>query len=218
MLMTGLIPNLDGSDQKPKCSVECCDRIAEKRKMCRAHYQRWRSYGDEFSRTPIVDVSSLHSRFNAKVGKKNENGCMEWQGESSNGYGRFNIGKITIAAHRISYEINVGAIPEGLFVCHKCDNPSCVNTEHLFVGTHQDNMQDMINKGRAPFKKGIPVPQLLSNKGSNHAIAILDEDKVKDIKLKLKNGIKGTVIAREYGVCDQAIYEIKNGKNWKHVE
>jgi hypothetical protein len=92
-------------------------------------------------------------RFISKV-KKKPSGCWEWQGTmKKNGYGIFQdrtregSGK-QLQAHRFSFEIFHGEIPPGLLVCHHCDNPKCVNPEHLFLGTHKDNTQDMIRKGR----------------------------------------------------------------------
>lgn len=87
----------------------------------------------------------------------NENGslildtpCWEWMGtKNPNGYGRFSSRYFSTQAHRASWEIFVGPIPDGLFICHKCDNKSCVNPEHLFLGTQHDNMQDMAQKGRS---------------------------------------------------------------------
>jgi len=76
-------------------------------------------------------------------------------------------------------------------------------------------MRDMAEKGRHPYKRGVPLP--IDNRGSKHIFAKLNEHDVRNIKIKLHAGIKGTVLAREYGVVDQTIYEIKNGKNWKHV-
>lgn len=75
--------------------------------------------------------------------------CWLWQGApTSGGYGRFWFDGVRKLAHRAAYEIFKGDIPEDMCVCHKCDNPLCVNPKHLFLGTHSDNMRDMGNKGR----------------------------------------------------------------------
>jgi hypothetical protein len=80
---------------------------------------------------------------------RSDNGCLEWQGATNgSGYGTYKEIQGETATHRISYKITYGDIPEKLCVCHKCDNPLCVDPEHLFIGTHQDNFVDMRNKGR----------------------------------------------------------------------
>lgn len=75
--------------------------------------------------------------------------CMEWGGsKNSQGYGVVCFGGVTMRAHRLSFEVHHGQIPDGMLVCHRCDNPPCINPEHLWLGTHYSNLQDMIQKKR----------------------------------------------------------------------
>jgi len=91
-------------------------------------------------------------RFESKIKVIPETGCWEWQGgRDKTNYGQFSY-KNNRAAHRSAYELYVDDIPEGLIVCHKCDNPPCVNPDHLFLGTFKDNTQDCIKKGRFVFQ------------------------------------------------------------------
>lgn len=100
-------------------------------------------------------------RFWKKVDKSGgEDACWTWTGRPNrNGYGRFGIGHNVFYTHRFAYEITVGEIPEGIGVCHSCDNPQCCNPKHLFLGTQADNVFDMIRKGRMS-KKGQFQPKL----------------------------------------------------------
>lgn len=93
-------------------------------------------------------------RFWSKVIKQQE--CWEWNGErDKDGYGKINLMSFqTRVAHRLSWILTFGEIPEGMLVCHRCDNPSCVNPNHLFLGTQSDNINDMYKKGRGIFHKG----------------------------------------------------------------
>ena len=97
-----------------------------------------------------VSVETKEERFNKKYLINEDTDCWEWQNAKNNiGYGMFRWDRHTMrTAHRVSYELHNGPIPEGLVVCHKCDNPICVNPEHLWVGTLKDNAQDMVAKGR----------------------------------------------------------------------
>lgn len=101
---------------------------------------------------------SLENRFWSRVNKTST--CWLWtMGTDKDGYGKISSGKRQnrkhMRAHRVSYELYKGAVPDGMFVCHTCDNPSCVNPEHLFLGTAFDNNRDTINKGRRKNPKGV---------------------------------------------------------------
>lgn len=109
-----------------------------------------------------------------------------------------------IKAHRAAWIMSHGPIPYGLFCLHKCDDPSCVSVEHLFLGTKKDNTQDAIEKGRMA-------------KGESHGMAKLTKKDVIDILAMLKNGIYGKSLARMYHVTKQEISNINTGKTWRHV-
>lgn len=127
-------------------------------------------------------------------------GCIEVEKKAKNGYGY--IGRFL--AHRVVYEGAFGPIPKGMFICHKCDNPSCINIDHLFMGTPKDNTRDMIRKGRTNPRKG-----------ESHYRAILTESQAKEI-IEAEGMYKD--IAERYGVGKHAVECIKRGENWAHLD
>lgn len=127
------------------CAVDDCMRKPRTRDMCDWHYRRWKRHGDPLKTLYLVGVSP-DVRFESKLRPVGD--CLEWQGCLNHGYGQMGVDGVTVLAHRYAWARVNGPIPDGLFVCHKCDNPPCCNVDHLFLGTHQDNMDDMVAKGR----------------------------------------------------------------------
>lgn len=170
-------------------------------------------------------------RFWDKVQKRSF-GCWEWIGSKIlTGYGTVGVGpakaRKIVYAHRLSYEIHFGPIPLGLFVCHHCDNPSCVNPAHLFLGTNSDNLKDAVRKGRHGSKthperiacgdrNGKFTKPEATPRGSNHGMAILDEDKVRAIRLLFESQTRRE-LALQFGVSIPTIKAIVLRRIWKHV-
>ncbi len=136
-------------------------------------------------------------------------------------YSIFWHGGVGIRAHRASWEIHKGSIPDGLEVCHRCDNPACVNPEHLFVGTHHQNMLDCQAKGRYARTLGDANgsrkhPERLK-RGRENPAAKLDEERVRQIRARLTAGVYQRDVAREFGVSQAVVNHINLRKTWRHV-
>ncbi len=132
--------------------------------------------------------------------------CWLWTGYKQKGYGRMSkdypyTGALGVLTHRVSWELANGPIPEGLCVLHKCDNPSCVNPDHLFLGTRIDNSNDKVSKGRHV-------------RGEKIARSKLTEPDVLAIRASKERAV---VLAARYGIDRRIISYIKTRATWKHI-
>lgn len=157
--------------------------------------------------------ATLSERFWAKVDKScGPDACWPWTGSRNPrkgrqmDYGHFWNGSRSMPAHRFSWELANGPVPSGLFVLHRCDNPPCCNPEHLFAGTHRDNMADMNAKGRRSDRRGT----------ESHR-AKLTEDDVRAIRAAHARGVGYLAASRMFGVSRSAIRFVIRRKTWRHV-
>lgn len=134
----------------------------------------------------------------------NPDKCWDWQlSLNVGGYGWFNINGSHDHANRVAWRLIYGEIPDGLWVLHKCDNRACVNPLHLFLGTIQENVQDMVNKGRQA-------------KGENNARHKLTWEQVRTIRERYAmGGISQSELARQMGVAMPTVWQIVHGNTWK---
>lgn len=149
----------------------------------------------------------LAERFWEKVIKTNT--CWLWNAcfHRNSGYGSFGISRsITDHAHRIAWILTYGPIPEGLFICHKCDNRLCVRPDHLFAGTQKDNLQDMKRKGRGT----------IANRGAGSGKTKLTDIDVANIRKLSAVGLSMAEIGRRYTMAGTSISRIVHRKRWKY--
>ena len=176
------------------------------------------------------------ARFWSKVERSGS--CWLWTaGKDKGGYGTFDLNGMSVKAHRVSYTLANGEIPTGMCVLHKCDTPACVSPDCLFLGTHQDNMDDMMAKGRNNQPRGnengsrihpermargeahysITDPEKLA-RGEANGSAKLTAEKVSEIRSRYSNGgVSQRRLSREYEVDQKGIWAIIHRKIWQHV-
>lgn len=132
--------------------------------------------------------------------------CLEWQmARNRAGYGVTNHRKKKWLAHRLAHALQAGQIPEGLNVLHTCDNPPCINPDHLWAGTQKDNMQDKMRKGRAGAAKG---------PDSAHSKLTLDQV-IEIRRLHSEEGIGSRILCRRYSMSRSAIRQILSRQTWR---
>ncbi len=139
-----------------------------------------------------------------------EQGCHEWTGRrNANGYPVVRMLGQDVLAHRLSFALNVGDLSDTDCVLHRCDNPPCINPEHLFKGTIADNVADMMAKGRHRTGYGSAIEP-----GEMHSTAKLTEDQARAIKASPE---RGTILAARYGISVATVSKIRTGKLWRHL-
>lgn len=133
--------------------------------------------------------------------------CWIWKKSTFSGrYGRITVGVKGMLAHKVSFILHKNITIGNLCVCHSCDVILCVNPDHLFLGTHKENSEDMVRKGRTQNQDGSLNPG-----------TVLNEELVRQIKKRLSNGEKQNKLAREFNVSKQTINNIAHNKSWRHV-
>lgn len=151
----------------------------------------------------------VKERFESKYIPEPNSGCWLWEGAVNlDGYGRFRFRGKLIGAPRFSLMLYKEQENKNLCVLHSCDNPCCVNPEHLCFGTHKQNMEDRSKKGR------LKVPNC---KGENHYASKLTDQEVREIKQSLNEGKSCSELGVKYNIMPGVISNIKRGKTWKHI-
>lgn len=149
--------------------------------------------------TPEQAAAVFHSRVDRSGG---DDACWNWTGSKVSGYGNMRWLGRSRYAHQIAYELAYGRYSPELDVCHTCDNPPCCNPRHLFLGTHQVNMEDRDAKGRQ-----------VTQRGEQHRLSKLTDAQVVEIRLRYaRDGIKQVDLAREYDVSPSLIHLLVNNK------
>ena len=188
-----------------KCSILDCGRKHLAHGLCAMHLRRQRLYGDPAT-VQLVQLHGLTFRQRWEAYTPRSDGCWEWTGaRDSNGYGRLNIDGKPVLAHRLAWQLHRGPITSEDHICHKCDNPPCVNPSHLFKGNAQMNSDDKLKKKRHRY--GV-------SKGEAHGHAILTEEQAREIKA---SALSHKACAERFGVSYQTVWEIRKGVSWKHI-
>lgn len=163
----------------------------------------------QYRRRPGADLASRYLKY---VVKTKGGACWKWSGyKVPDGYGilsvqrRYENRRFNVYAHRLSWEIHRGPIPDKLWVLHRCDNPECTNPDHLFLGTPTDNVRDMVRKGRdnRAAKRRI---------GEENGVAKLTWDIVRQIR---STNECGSVLAEQFGVSKSCVSQVRTGKSWR---
>lgn len=184
-------------------------------------------------------AQEIENAFWERVNISGPNECWEWQRAiNKNGYGKFRVSGKVLNTHRLAYEYTNGPIPNGLFVCHSCDNPPCCNPAHLWLGTAKDNAIDSVNKGRRATgnrsgarlhperfighnigdANGSRLHPESRPRGECHGMVKITENDVREIRRLYDSGaFRNVDLAKRYGISQTQAYRITHRKRWTHI-
>lgn len=195
------------------CTIANCERPRGARGLCSGHYYRWQNGMDLNAPIRVKRPSGMSPAeafcFVMPEDPPGPDACWVWRGTpGKGGYGTICYDRAHYPAHRTSYELFVGEIPAGLYICHHCDNPPCVNPAHLYPGTDADNNRDRVLRGRTTRgSRGL--------RGESHPRARLTNADAEAIRIHYsRGGITMQGLGDEYGVNKQQIYRIVREKSY----
>jgi hypothetical protein len=201
-----------GPQRAGTCTADGCTKKARCQKLCDMHYTRLRRHNDHTVTMYAPRDASFAERLEftgwTEVVRRPDLGpCWEWNGgKYESGYGQVAIGRErSYPAHRIAHLTWIGPLEEGQHVCHRCDNPPCMNPAHLFAGTRKDNMQDCAQKDRTCH-------------GERHGAHKLTEAEVRDIRAAYATGrFSQRALGEAYGVSQTNVSQLVRGNTWARV-
>jgi hypothetical protein len=200
------------------CSINECAKKVRARGLCATHWSQWHRRGDIEAaplRRPPSNLAPPEAFRFYMPEEPPTNGCWLWRGSilsKDEPYGIITCCGTRYLAHRLSYEIFVGPIPDGLIVRHNCDTPSCVQPLDFLLGTQPDNVQDKVNRNRQ--SRGASHT---STRGSRHPGALLSESDVLKIRAMSTRGWTNRALADKFRISTTNISLIINRKTWRHI-
>lgn len=160
--------------------------------------------GEPSTRNATANIP-IDLRFWIHVDIRDADECWVWRGRVTHeGYGVMCYRDANVRAHRLALELTTTPVPPGMVVCHRCDNPPCVNPAHLFVGTHQDNMRDMKAKGRAAV-------------GERHSRARIGAKEVAEIRKRAAAGEADSLLGAAFGISRKTVFDVVARRSWRHL-
>ena len=192
------------------CAVDGCAARGVAKGYCHLHYNRWQRHGDPLIAQRMCPRGASVAERLAILTDRSGGTSACWPfigGCGSSGYGRVRIAGVTKGVHVWAWEEANGPVPDGLIVRHSCDNRPCANPAHLLLGTHQDNMDDKVSRGRQA-----------RHPGERNPLSVLTEADAVAIRAERAAGVPATALADRLGVSASLVYAIAAGKRWKHLQ